>query len=151
MTAEQEAISEFRRGERVGPTRVYKCFLCGIVSREGGLDMSPVDDGEGVCNDCRACDGRRAKAVRVAKTSSPTAWMDKPKTITAGELDHLEGDRMTLDKLRVEIRKIGLEEMAWLRVRNAKLFDIVVRLTSVVAVDDEETARIAQEIAESQS
>ncbi len=81
-------------------------------------------------------------------TNSLYAWRDKPKTITAGEHDSLEGDRMTLDKLRVEIRRVTPEDLAWLRSRNGKLFSVLVGLTSIVAVDDEEAAENAKAFAE---
>ena len=55
---------------------------------------------------------------------------------------------MTLNKLREEIRDVNIEDLAWLRVRNEKLFRIMVRLTSVIKVDDEENAKIDAELAE---
>lgn len=63
MNANQEAVSEFRKGERVGPTKIYKCCFCKKRSADG-LDMSPTDDGREFCNDVNAC-LRRKLAKRV--------------------------------------------------------------------------------------
>jgi len=58
MTANQEAISNFRHVERVGPTKIYRCCECKKHSRNG-LDMSPTDDGKNICNDGKACERRQ--------------------------------------------------------------------------------------------
>jgi len=55
MTANQETISNFRQGERVGSTKIYKCRECKKHSRDG-LDMSPTDDGKNICNDGKTCE-----------------------------------------------------------------------------------------------
>jgi len=61
MAAHQEAIFEFRRNERVGSSTVYRCCECGH-SNFHGLDMSPTDDGEEVCNDGKLCEQRQRDA-----------------------------------------------------------------------------------------
>lgn len=56
MIAEQEAIIDFRRGERV-TTKVYRCCECGRDTRNRGYDMNPITEngietGEDICEDC---------------------------------------------------------------------------------------------------
>ena len=59
MTSEQEAILEFRRGENPkDDNRKYVCCECLYESTNGGLDMSPTDEGD-ICDDDKACRDRR--------------------------------------------------------------------------------------------
>jgi hypothetical protein len=70
-------------------------------------------------------------------------WMPNSAT-TAGEHDRIQSDLWTLRQLRDEIRHVSIDDLAWLRGRNVKLFEIMVQLTSLVKVSDDANAELAK-------
>jgi hypothetical protein len=53
-----DSISAFRAGERVGPSKVYKCCACGFRSFDGNK-FGELYDGSDICVDDAMCEKRQ--------------------------------------------------------------------------------------------